>query len=269
MKVAAVQLNSGADVAANLAQADELVGAAAADGAQLIVLPENFAFMGAVQTDRLQAAEKPGTGPIQDFLARRAAQHGVWLVGGTMPVLGAEKKRAAAACLVYGPDGALAGRYDKIHLFDVAIPDAPEQYRESASTAPGDMPVVVNTGVARVALAVCYDIRFPALFHRLGLAGMDVLCVPAAFTVPTGSAHWHCLLRARCVESLCYGIAAAQWGRHPGGRQTYGHSLIIGPWGEVLAELPTGAGVCSAEIDIMSLRALRDRFPALRHRREL
>ena len=187
MKVAAVQLNSGADVAANLAQADELVGAAAADGAQLIVLPENFAFMGAAQTDRLKVAEQPGTGPIQDFLAGRAARHGVWLVGGTIAVFGDEKKRAAAACLVYGPDGELAGRYDKIHLFDVAIPDAPEEYRESASTVPGNMPVVVDTGVARVALAVCYDIRFPALFHRLGLAGMDVLSVPAAFTVAAAS----------------------------------------------------------------------------------
>jgi predicted amidohydrolase len=127
----------------------------------------------------------------------------------------------------------------------------------------------MQTDFGRVGFAVCYDIRFPALFDRLGRLSMDLLAVPAAFTVPTGSAHWHCLLRARCIESLCFGIAAAQWGHHPGGRETYGHSLILGPWGETLAELPSGTGVCSAEIDIMSLQSLRERFPALQHRREL
>jgi nitrilase len=262
-------MTSGAEVAANLSAARGFIEAAAAQGAALVVLPENFAFMGPGERDRLSVAETFGNGPMQDFLAAMARDAGVWLVGGTIPIRSASDERAAAACLTYAPSGELAARYDKIHLFDVAIPDAAEHYRESASTVPGCRPVAVQAPFGRVGLAVCYDIRFPALFDRLGGLPMEVLAVPAAFTVPTGSAHWHCLLRARCIESLCFGIAAAQWGQHPGGRQTYGHSLILGPWGEVLAELPSGAGVCSAEIDIMSLERLRERFPVLQHRREL
>jgi nitrilase len=262
-------MTSGAEVDANLSAARALIEEAAAQGAALVVLPENFAFMGAGATDRLGVAEPFGSGPMQDFLAAMARDAEVWLVGGTVPIRSDSDQRAAAACLTYAPSGELAARYDKIHMFDVAIPGAAEQYRESASTVPGSRPVAVQASFGRLGLAVCYDIRFPALFHRLGGLSIDLLAVPAAFTVPTGRAHWHCLLRARCVESLCFGVAAAQWGRHPGGRETYGHSLIVGPWGEILAELPSGAGVCSAEIDIMSLETLRGRFPVLQHRREL
>jgi nitrilase len=262
-------MTSGQDVAANLAQARTLIEAAAADGAELIVLPENFAFMGANQTDRLSVSEHPGSGPIQDFLSSLARDAGAWLIGGTVPLRCEDAGRAAAACLTYDPRGELAARYDKIHLFDVSIPGAKERYRESASTAPGSQVVTVATDFGGVGLAVCYDIRFPALFDCLGRSAMDILAVPAAFTVPTGEAHWHCLLRARCIESLCFGVAAAQWGEHPGGRSTYGHSLILGPWGDTLAELTSGAGVCAAEVDIMSLTHLRERFPALEHRREL
>lgn len=269
MRIAAVQMTSSNEVAPNLQQAAALVAEATADGARLVVLPENFAFMGATEQDRLSVAETEGSGPIQDFLRETARGNGIWLVGGTLPLRVAGDSRAAAACLLVAPDGSVVARYDKIHLFDVGVPDAAEQYRESSSTAPGSEVVTAATALGRIGFAVCYDIRFPALFHRLGLASIDLLAVPAAFTVPTGAAHWHCLLRARCIESLCFGIAAAQWGRHPGGRETYGHSIILGPWGQVLAERPAGAGVCAAEVDMMSLANLRDRFPALQHRREL
>ncbi len=262
-------MTSGSDVAANLAAARALIETAAEGGAALIVLPENFAFMGTTESDRLNVAEPAGSGPLQEFLATAARAAGVWLVGGTVPLRDGADQLPAAACLLMAPDGSVAARYDKIHLFDVAIPDAAERYRESASTAPGSKVVATRTDIGCVGLAVCYDIRFPGLFHRLGQIPVDVLAVPAAFTVPTGRAHWHCLLRARCIECLCFGVAAAQTGKHPGGRETFGHSMIVGPWGQVLAELPSGAGVCSAEVDIMALNQLRDRFPALQHRREL
>jgi len=269
LRIAAVQMTSSSEVAANLDAAAVLVAEAAVDGALLVVLPENFAFMGATEQDRLSVAEPEGAGPIQDFLSETARANEIWLVGGTVPLREADNSRAAAACLLVAPNGLVAARYDKIHLFDVAIPDAAEQYRESSSTAPGSEVITAATPLGRIGFAVCYDIRFPALFHRLGQAAIDLLAVPAAFTVPTGAAHWHCLLRARCIESLCFGIAAAQWGHHSGGRETYGHSLILGPWGQILAECPAGAGVCAAEVDMMSLVNLRARFPALKHRREL
>jgi len=269
MRVAAIQMTSGAEVAANLAAAADLLGRAAAAGAQFIVLPENFAYLDADEAGRLAITENFGAGPIQAFLAHTARTHGVWLVGGTTPIRGLEDRRAYSASLLYGPDGECKARYDKIHLFDVGVPGAEESYRESATAIPGVRPVVHAASVGRIGLAVCYDVRFPALFHELGERGMDLLALPAAFTVPTGEAHWHVLLRARAIESLCYVVAAAQCGEHAGGRRTYGHSLIVGPWGDVLAECPAGPGFVAAEVDIMRVERLRTRFPALEHRRAL
>lgn len=267
VRVAAVQMTSGADVEANLDAAAQLLGEAVASGANLAVLPENFAFLAADETGRPAVAESPDGGPVQTFLAEQSRAHSIWLVGGTTPIRGTEDDRAFAASLLYDPDGQCRARYDKIHLFDVGVPGADESYRESATTIPGAMPVSFTAPFARIGMAVCYDLRFPALFDRLGTLGMDILSVPAAFTVPTGEAHWHVLLRARAVESLCYLVAAGQVGEHVGGRRTYGHSMIVGPWGEVLAERPAGPGVVTADVDMMRLQSLRERFPALEHRR--
>jgi nitrilase len=268
VKVAAIQMTSGIDVEANLRDAGRLLREAAGSGACLAVLPENFAFLGRDDEARLRIAEAPGSGPVQSFLSQHAAELGLWLVGGTTPLRG-DGSRACSASLLFGPNGECRARYDKIHLFDVALPGVEESYRESATAIPGDRAVSVPTDIGRIGLAVCYDVRFPALFQRLGELGMDVLCVPAAFTVPTGEAHWSILLRARAIESLCYVVAAAQTGTHDGGRKTYGHSMIIGPWGEILAERPAGPGIAIADLDMMRLKGLRTRFPALSHRRTL
>ena len=269
MRAAAIQMTSTRDVGRNLEAARELIGMAAARGAELIVLPENFSYLGPQDADRLAAAEQPGHGPAQDFLVKEAQSRGVWIVGGTIPIV-AGKGRASSRSLLIDPSGARVAEYDKIHLFDVSVPDAAgETYRESATTLPGTRVTAAPTKLGRLGMIVCYDLRFPALFHRLGVAGMDILAVPAAFTVPTGRVHWKALLQARAIESLTYVVASAQWGEHGGGRRTYGHSMILSPWGEVLDELADGAGVVSAELDMIKLKEIRAKFPALEHRREL
>lgn len=270
MRAAAVQMNSGTDVERNLAEARRWIEQAhREEGANLVVLPENFAFMGADDAARLGAAETAGDGPAQAFLADAARDVGVWLVGGTIPIRD-ERARARSRCLVFAPDGRLAAHYDKIHLFDVDVPgETGESYRESATTVAGSEPVVTDTALGRVGLSVCYDLRFPALFHRLGVLGMDALAVPAAFTVPTGRSHWLPLLQARAIESLVYVVASAQWGEHAGGRRTYGHTMILGPWGRVLAVRESNPGIVAADLDMIELREIRETFPALKHRREL
>jgi nitrilase len=270
MKVAAIQMTSTRDVAANLREAERLIGDAARQGATLVVLPENFSFLGATDADRVAAIEPFGDGPAQRFLAETAERLGVWIVGGTIPIRSGGNERASSRSLLVGPDGRVAAHYDKIHLFDVDIPgSAGERYSESATTLAGSRIVAAETPFARIGMTVCYDIRFPALFHRLSVLGTDIVVVPAAFTVPTGEVHWLPLLQARAIESLVYVVAAGQWGEHAGGRKTYGHSLILGPWGELLAELPTGPGVVCADLDIIRLEELRQRFPTIQHRREL
>jgi len=266
-------MTSGRDVTGNLTIASSLLEDATRKGAQLVVLPENFAFLGADDSERLAAAESEGEGPIQAFLRDQAGARGIWLVGGTVALRDEDDehrgRRARSASLLLGPDGGVVARYDKIHLFDVGIPGSAESYRESATTQPGARVVSVQTPLGRIGMAVCYDLRFPALFDRLGAQGMDILALPAAFTVPTGEAHWHVLVRARAIEALSYVVAAAQWGEHDGGRTTYGHSMIVDPWGRVLAEREAGAGVIMADLDMMALGQLRERFPSLRHRRPL
>jgi len=273
MKVAAIQMTSTRDVPANLREAGRLVAEAGRQGAELVVLPENFSFLGATDADRVAAVEKFGDGPAQRFLAETAESLGVWIVGGTIPIRderGDRGDRASSRSLLVGPDGRVAAHYDKIHLFDVDIPTrAAERYAESATTLAGTRVVAAKTPLARIGMTVCYDIRFPALFHRLSVLGTDIVVVPAAFTVPTGEVHWLPLLQARAIESLVYVVAAGQWGEHAGGRKTYGHSLILGPWGERLGELPTGPGVVCADLDMIRLEELRARFPTIQHRREL
>jgi len=267
VRAAVVQLESGADPDANLASIAGLVAAAAAAGAALVVLPENCALMADGDAARLARAEDDGAGPIQDALARIARGTGVWLVGGTLP-LRAPDGRAYASCLVFGPDGARVARYDKVHLFDVEVPGG-ERHRESGATAPGAAAVVVDTPCGCLGLSVCYDLRFPELYRALVDRGATLFAVPAAFTAITGAAHWEVLLRARAIEDQCFVLAAAQHGSHPGGRRTHGHSTIVDPWGEVLAQRPHGPGIAVADIDPDRLVGLRQRFPVLGHRRPL
>ena len=270
MPIAAVlQMTSAASVEANLATARVLLEQARAGGASLALLPENFSIMGRKETDKLDVAENLGEGPIQAFLAHTARELGMWIIGGTIPVkVEDQPQRVAAASLVFDERGRFVSRYDKIHLFDVDIPDREERYRESATIAPGTGTAVVTTPIGHVGLSVCYDMRFPELFRTLQAQGAEVLSVPSAFTAPTGRAHWELLLRARAVENLCYVLAAAQGGVHENGRETFGDSLIVDPWGQVLARVAEpGPGVALAEIDLTLQADLRTRFPVLSHRR--
>lgn len=264
--VAAVQMNSGGDRDANLATAARLLAQAAQRGARVAVLPENFSIMAQRDADRRALAEADGGGPVQDFLAHTAASLGIWIVAGSVPIANRPGERVAQACLVYAANGGRAARYDKIHLFDVELPDRAESYRESAHMAPGHEVATVDTPAGRLGLSICYDVRFPELYRALQAAGAQWFVVPAAFTVPTGEAHWEPLLRARAIENLCYLVASAQCGVHPNGRSTYGHSLIVDYWGRVLTQLPEGAGVVTATIDLAAQSEVRRKFPALAHR---
>ena len=266
VRVAAVQMTSSLDVTANLARARTLLGEAAARGARLAVLPENFALMAQRSAQRREIAEDDGDGPIQQMLAGSAREFGLTVVGGTMPLKVPGERRVAPASLVYGPDGQRIGRYDKIHLFDVDVPDATESHRESAGMVPGREPGVFDTPAGRIGVAVCYDLRFPELFRRMGELGADYFVVSAAFTVPTGKAHWDVLLRARAIENLTHLVVSAQVGPHPNGRSTYGHSLVVDCWGTVLDELAEGEGVAVADVDLARQARVRREFPALEHR---
>lgn len=268
-RAAVLQMVSVDDVDTNLAVASELINQAVTDGAGLVLLPENFGYLGRREADKLAIAEAAGEGPMQAFLFRQAREHGIWLVGGSVPLQSPEPGKVYAACLVYGPDGACHARYDKMHLFDVGVPGSDEQYRESASHVPGDALSVVETGAGCLGLSICYDLRFPELYRQLVARGAQLLAVPSAFTRRTGEAHWEVLLRARAVENLSYVLAPDQGGEHPGGRKTWGESMIVDPWGRVLARLDKGAGVAVADINLAQLQTSRERFPALDHRRLL
>lgn len=261
---AAIQMASGPNVSANLIEAGRLIEKAATQGARLVVLPENFALMGKNDTDKLEVGEDDGKGPIQDFLAKTAERHKVWLVGGTMPIRGSVGK-VRAACVVHDDKGQRVGRYDKIHLFDVSVPGTEEHYKESATIEAGEQALVLDTPFGRLGLTVCYDIRFPELYRQMAAVGMDILAVPSAFTARTGAAHWEILVRARAIENQCYTIAANQGGFHLSGRETYGHSMIVDPWGVVIASQAQNAGVVIAEYDRDRLEKVRTAFPALAH----
>jgi nitrilase len=262
-------MTSTTDVAANLDQAAGLIGDAAAAGARLVVLPENFSFLGGDDAERVAVAEDADRGQAQDFARAQAREHGLWLVAGTIPIRATAGKVLSRSLLV-APDGNVAASYDKIHLFDVSMPaNEGESYRESATTEAGTRAVVAATELGRIGMTICYDIRFPALFARLGSIGMDLLVLPAAFAVPTGKQHWQTLVTARAIESLSFVVASGQCGQHPGGRRTFGHSMIVGPWGEILATCGDKPGIAQAEVDMIELRELRRKFPVLQHRREL
>lgn len=258
---------SGPNVGANLIEAAKLIGRAAAQGAELVVLPENFAIMGMNESDKVKVREGAGRGPIQEFLGGTAARYDIWIVGGTVPLEAGDQNKVRAACLVYDPGGVQVARYDKLHLFDVTVEASGEEYAESVTIEPGDDVVVCETPFARLGLAVCYDLRFPELSRRLLERGMELLIVPAAFTAVTGRAHWETLVRARAIENLCYVVAAGQGGYHLNGRETHGDSMIVDPWGTVLDRLSRGSGVVMAEFERNRLARIRRNFPAIEHRR--
>jgi deaminated glutathione amidase len=266
-KIAAIQMATGPNVSANLFEVERLTREAVEEGAELLVLPENFAFMGQEDRDQLEIREPEGDGPLQAFLARLAKQFGIWLVGGTIPLAANDANKVRAACLVFDDRGERVARYDKIHLFDVNLPGLDERYHESAVIEPGSTPVVIDTPFGRLGLAVCYDLRFPELFRRLLDEDAEILAVPSAFTAVTGKAHWEPLMRARAIENLAYVVAAAQGGFHVNGRETHGHSLIVDPWGTILAQVPRGTGFVCASIDHEFLESVRRSFPTIHHRR--
>ncbi len=266
-KCAAIQMASGPSVSSNLLEAEKLIAEAVKIGAKLVALPENFAMMGDREKDKLDVKEADGAGPIQHFLSTTAKKYGAWLIGGTIPIAGKEENKVRAACLIYDDRGERVARYDKQHLFDVSVPGSDEVYRESDSIECGDQMLVLDSPFGRLGIAVCYDLRFPEYFRKMVVQGMEILVIPSAFTARTGSAHWEVLLRARAIENLCYVIAPNQGGFHLNGRKTYGHSMIIDPWGLVLDCYKTGSGFVSADIDLEKLAKVRSAFPVLEHRR--
>lgn len=262
-RVAAVQMVSAPEVAPNLASAERLVADAAAAGAKLVALPEYFCILGSHETDKVKVGEADGAGPIQDFLAEAARKNRVWLVGGTVPIATRDEKRVRSACLVFDDTGRRVARYDKMHLFKLDLGE--RRFDESRTIEPGEAPVTVETPFGRLGLSVCYDVRFPEFYRSM--ERVDAWLVPSAFTDVTGAAHWDTLLRARAIENQCYVIAPAQGGAHPNGRRTHGHSMIVDPWGEVLACREEGEGVVLAELDPARVAEVRQSLPALSHRK--
>ena len=263
VRIAAIQTVSGPDVEANLAAVEGLIARAAADGARLVALPEYFPLMSTDEMAKVRVRESEGSGPIQDFLSAAARRHRVWLVGGTLPLVAEVDNKVRNSTLVFDDRGERRARYDKIHLF--GFQRGAERYDESVTIEPGQTVSTFDSPVGRTGLSVCYDLRFPELFRAMGVVNLIIL--PAAFTYTTGRAHWEVLLRARAIENQCYVMAPAQGGEHPGGRVTWGHTMIVDPWGEVMNVLETGPGVVTADVDFERLASLRDSLPALRHRR--
>jgi len=266
-KLAAIQMASGPNIQANLDEVAKLISQAASQGAGLIVLPENFSQMPMNDNERVSNAEEIGSGRVQDFLRAQAKKTQAWIVGGTIPIKSDQANKAYSSSLLYNSNGEQLARYDKIHMFDVQIEANNETYNESASTVAGDKVVVVDTPMGRLGLSVCYDLRFPELYRKMIDQGMELCAIPAAFTAFTGQSHWEPLIRARAIENQCYVIASAQGGYHVNNRQTYGHSMVVNPWGNVLGSVGTGTGVVITDFDRSVLETTRNKFQALNHRK--
>ncbi len=262
IQVAAAQMVSTPNPADNCETAARLVREAATAGAQLVLLPEYWAVLGGNEQDKVEIAESAGDGPLQNFLANLARECGIWLLGGTLPLKSHQSDKVLNSLMAYAPDGTLASRYDKIHLFGFTRGE--ESYDESRTIVPGTKVAVLETPFARVGLSICYDLRFPELYRAMGQC--DLIVMPAAFTHTTGRAHWEVLLRARAIENQCYVLASAQGGLHPNGRRTWGHSMLVDPWGAVCAQLAEGEGLAVGEIDLDSMMGIRTSLPALQHR---
>ncbi len=266
-KIAAIQMASGSNIDANLLEVEKIVSAAVAAGAELVVLPENFAFLGKTESELCALREKEGDGPLQQFLSQLAQRHSIWVVGGTIPLVATDPDKICAASLIFNAAGEQVGRYDKIHLFDVHLTETNERYAESKIIEAGKNVVVIDSPFGRLGVAVCYDLRFPEMFRKMADMGVEIICMPAAFTAITGKAHWEPLVRARAIENLAYVVASAQGGFHVSGRETYGHSMVVNQWGTILDQLPQGRGYVIAELDLEHLASTRRTFPALTHRR--
>lgn len=262
-RMAAIQMVSGPRVAENLAVAAGLIADAVAQGAQLVVLPEYFPIIGAADADRVNARENFGSGPVQEWLAAIAQKHGIWVFAGSIPLTATVADKMRNTSLAFNPVGECVGRYDKVHLFGFKKGD--ESYNEAAFIEAGDQPAAVETPFGRIALSICYDLRFPELYRAL--APVDLILVPAAFTDTTGRAHWEILLRARAIENQCYLLAVGQGGRHENGRMTHGNSMIVDPWGEILDRKMKGPGIVIADLDHARIAEIRESLPALAHRK--
>jgi len=262
-KVAAVQMISAPTIPENLVSARRLITHAVEQGAELVLLPEYWAALEARDADKISHAELSGTGPVQDFMSSIAKEHGIWLLGGTLSLASPLPDKVHNTMLVYNPQGERVARYDKIHLFSYSKGN--ESYDESRTITPGSDVVTFDAPFGRVGLSVCYDLRFPELYRAMGSCALIVM--PAAFVFTTGKAHWEILLRARAIENQCYLLASGQGGRHPTGRKTYGYSMLINPWGEIVDVLPEGEGIVIGEIDVDNMLEIRDRLPALKHRK--
>ncbi len=262
-RIAAIQMVSGPDVDRNLADADRLIGEAAAAGARVAVLPEYFPLITADETAKVRIREHDGEGPLQAFLRDAARRHKLWLIGGSCPMAADSPDKVKNSTLVFDDNGRRVARYDKVHLFGFCKGE--ERYDEAATIEAGNEVVSFEAPCGQIGLSICYDLRFPELFRAMG--ELDLIVLPAAFTYTTGQAHWEILLRARAIENQCYVLASAQGGRHPSGRRTWGDSMIIDPWGEVLARLPEGPGVVAADLDPARIADVRASLPALRHRK--
>lgn len=260
--VAALQMVSTPTLQDNLDQAGALIEKAVKGGASLVALPEYFCFMGHSDTDKLAIKETERHGVIQEFLSGQALEHGIWVVGGTLPLACPEPERVFNTTFVYGPDGAVVARYDKIHLF--SFQRGAEAYDESVAIRAGRDIKVFESPIGKVGLSVCYDLRFPELYRAMG--PVNLIVAPAAFTYTTGKAHWELLLRARAIENQCYVLAPAQGGQHPNGRRTWGHTMLIDPWGELIDVLAEGPGLVSGNIELARIEEVRASLPALRHR---
>jgi len=266
-KIAAIQMASGTNVSANLIEVSRQILSATQSGAKLIILPENFAYMGLQDSDQINIAEDDGEGSIQNFLSEQAKNNKVWLIAGTIPIKSSRKDKVYAACLVYDDKGKRISRYNKIHLFDVHLEITNETYKESETLEAGNETIVVDTPFGKIGLAICYDLRFPELFRQLVLQGAEIIVLPSAFTAITGKAHWEVLLRSRAIENICYVVASAQGGYHVNGRETHGDSMIVDPWGTVLDRLPQGSGYVISDVDIENVKSIRQNFPVLQHRK--
>ncbi|WP_144391481.1 carbon-nitrogen hydrolase family protein [Pleionea sediminis] len=267
LRLSVIQMCSGCDLHINLKFAKQKIAAAAADGAQLVILPEYYPLMGRDLTSKLNVQEQHGQGQIQDMMQESAAKYGVWIIGGSIPVCSDDPQRPYARCYVYDDSGENVGFYDKVHMFDVSIDDNVGNYQESQYSMPGEKPVFVESPWGKIGLAVCYDIRFPELFRKYAEDNVDLVALPSAFTVPTGKAHWEVLLRARAIENQCFIAGAAQAGKHENGRITWGHSMIINPWGDILGQLKSELGILTQSIEIADRVKLQEKLPVLEHRR--
>jgi len=264
---AAIQMASGSNVSSNLIEVRRLIRESSEAGAEIVVLPENFAIMGMTEQDKVLIRESYGSGIIQDFIAKQAVDFNIWIVAGTIPIKTEDEGLIRASCLVYNAAGTIVARYDKIHLFDVNVPDSNDTYRESETIEAGTETCVFDSPFGRIGIAICYDLRFPELFRNMSLDNLDIIVVPAAFTAITGKAHWQPLLKSRAIENLCYVVASAQGGYHVNGRETHGHSMIIDPWGTILDELSNGSGFVVTDVDLNKIHNIRKTFPVLQHRK--